>query len=217
MKRIFIVTYNRYLFYITTWISNEITIQTILDKDFLKILTNIVVGCDENSIINLRTIFESGLGIRALKNLFLVHDISFYNDDPNVLDLFQGYLFKSTCPFNMSIIKPVLWHILNIIFHHNRDQYSCIINSILYLIQEPLSTTEIVLVIFGEQGTDKKSSLPVFFRSYSDVMQYQMKTKSAKLAIDSIVLLRIKYSSSLMGINQLKTKNISTLIVSNHW
>jgi hypothetical protein len=90
MKRIFVFTYNPYLFYVKTRINNEIAIQAISDNEFLKTIKNIVVNCDDKSIIGLKTIFESDIGTTAIKNLFLIHDISFYSQDPNALSLFQG-------------------------------------------------------------------------------------------------------------------------------
>jgi hypothetical protein len=116
---------------------------------------NIVVGCDEKSIVNLRTIFESGICIAAVKNLFLVHDISFYSLDLNVLSLFQGFPFDLECTLNKSVIQPFLDHFLNIICDHDLDLSSYIINWISFLIQKPGRKTETSLVIISEQGTGK--------------------------------------------------------------
>jgi hypothetical protein len=119
MKCIFIFTYNPYLFYVKTRVNNVIIIQTILDKDFLNTLNNIVVGIDDKSIINMKIIFKSESNATAVKNLFLIHDVNFYSQDPNVLSLFQGYPFKSIYTLNMSIIQHFLDHILNNICNHN--------------------------------------------------------------------------------------------------
>jgi hypothetical protein len=78
MKLIFVFTFNPHLFYFKSPINNEITIQVILDTDFLKTLKNIVSGCDDKSIASLRTTFELGIGTASVKNLFS-YDASFCN------------------------------------------------------------------------------------------------------------------------------------------
>jgi hypothetical protein len=100
MRHIFVLTFNPYLFYVKTRVNNELTMQTIPENEFLKTLKNIVVGIDDKSVVNLRTIFELRIGSNAVKNLFLVHDVSFYIQDPNVLSLFQGYPFEHRTSFS---------------------------------------------------------------------------------------------------------------------
>jgi hypothetical protein len=85
MMCIFVFTFNLCYKYAITRINNEIVIQVIADKEFLKTLRIIVVGCDKKSILSLWTIFESGIGTAALKNLFLLQDVRFSYQDPNVL------------------------------------------------------------------------------------------------------------------------------------
>jgi hypothetical protein len=91
IKHIFVFTYNSYLFEVNTRINNEITIQRISEKYFLKTLKNMTVGFDTKSIISLMTIFETGSGIIVVKNSFLICDASFYSRYANVLPLFQRY------------------------------------------------------------------------------------------------------------------------------
>jgi hypothetical protein len=134
-KYVFVFTLNPYLFYVKAWINNEIAIQRKPDTGFLKTLKNIAVNCDDISVISRRTIFESGFGPAAVKNLFLEQDLSFYSQELNILSLFQSDPFESTCNFNMSLIQPFLDHILNIKCDHNLDFCSYIINWILFLIQ----------------------------------------------------------------------------------
>jgi hypothetical protein len=86
-KRIFVFILNSCLFYVKAQINNEITIQTISDTDLHKTLKNIVVGCDDKSVINVRIIFESDTGPASGKNFFLIGDVSFYNQESNVLNL----------------------------------------------------------------------------------------------------------------------------------
>jgi hypothetical protein len=78
-KRVFVFTFNLYLFYIKARINNEITIQRKSDISFLKTLKNIAVSSDDISVINRIAIFESGFGPTTVKNLFLVHNLSFYS------------------------------------------------------------------------------------------------------------------------------------------
>jgi hypothetical protein len=127
MKCVFVFTYNSYLFSVNTWVNNDIATQIICNNDFWNTLRNIVEGADDKSVISLRTIFETGLFISAVKNLFLVHDVSFYSQDLNVLNIFQGYPFKSICNLHMSIIQSFLDQILNIICDHDLNLYSYII------------------------------------------------------------------------------------------
>jgi hypothetical protein len=155
IKSIFVFTYNLYLFYFKTQINNVIAMQTIFDKDFFKILKNIIVGFDDRSIINMMAIFESGSDTTAVKNLFLVHDVSFYSRDPNILNLFQQYHLESNCTLNMSITQPFLDHIFNNICDHNLKLYSYIVNRILYLIQKSGSEIETTFIIIWEQETGK--------------------------------------------------------------
>jgi hypothetical protein len=70
MMRIFVFTYNPYLFYVNTGINYELIIQTIPEKHFSKTLNNITVDVDDKSIINVRTIFESETGTAALRTYF---------------------------------------------------------------------------------------------------------------------------------------------------
>jgi hypothetical protein len=77
MKHFFVFIHNLYLFYVKTRVNNEITIQMILNQNFLNFPKNIVVDDGEKSIISLRIMFESGLIVSAFKNLFLLHDASF--------------------------------------------------------------------------------------------------------------------------------------------
>jgi hypothetical protein len=53
MRRIFVFTFNPYLFYIKTLVNNELTIQTMPDNEFLKTLKNIIIGIDDKSIVNI--------------------------------------------------------------------------------------------------------------------------------------------------------------------
>jgi hypothetical protein len=55
----------------------------------------------------------------------------------------------------MSIIKPFLDHILDIVCDHHLDFYSYIINRISYLIQKFGNKTKATLVIIDEQDTGK--------------------------------------------------------------
>jgi Holliday junction resolvasome RuvABC endonuclease subunit len=71
MKRLFVFNYNPYLSDVKAQVNNVITIKTIWETDFLKTLKNIVIECVEN------TIFESGIDIAAVENLFFFHNISF--------------------------------------------------------------------------------------------------------------------------------------------
>jgi hypothetical protein len=55
MKLIFVFNCNPYLFYIKTGVNNDVTIQTILHTDFLKTVYNIVVNCEDKSILRIKT------------------------------------------------------------------------------------------------------------------------------------------------------------------
>jgi hypothetical protein len=154
-KHVFVFTFNPYLFYVKTRINNEITIQRKSDTGFLKTLKNIAVRCDGISVINRRTIFESGIGPASIKNLFLVNDLSFYNRKLNILSLFQCYPFESTWQFNMSVIQPFSWQ------HTQYQMWSQPWFLLLYYQLDIISDskhrskTETTLDIIGEQGTEE--------------------------------------------------------------
>jgi hypothetical protein len=61
MKHIFVFTYNPSLFSVETRVNNEITIPTIPDTDFLKTLNNIIVDCDDKSIVALEQFLNQAL------------------------------------------------------------------------------------------------------------------------------------------------------------
>jgi hypothetical protein len=124
MKHIFVFTFNTNLFYVKTRVNNEIVFP---DKGFLKTFKNIVVWCDDKSMVNLWIIFESGVGTTVVKNWFYIHNVTFDFLGLHVRSLFQGYPYESTCTFNRNIIQPFLDHILNIICDHVLDLNSFII------------------------------------------------------------------------------------------
>jgi hypothetical protein len=116
----------------------------------MKGLQNIGVEYNDKSIATLKPIFESDIGTDAVKNLFLVHDLSFYSLDLNALRLFQCCLYESDCTFNMNLIQPFLDHIQNIIWDSDLDLYSYIVDIISFRIQKHGSKTETALIIIGE-------------------------------------------------------------------
>jgi hypothetical protein len=78
-------------------------------------------------MINFSSIFETGYGEEAIKNIFLLIDIRFLTRDPNVLSLIQGYPCDSKTreidSINNQLFNSFLNHIQNVIGDTNIELF----------------------------------------------------------------------------------------------
>lgn len=168
MKRVMAFTYDPFMFYIKSKSINGLTIQARNETDVIKIMKNIVVGEEIVNIqtgkstfkqvrneISLKTLFDKGVGVNQIKNLFLVRGVRFISDDPQELSLFGGYPYHKIDSINHDLINPFLSHIREVICNNNNDIYNYIINWVSFIVQRPGDKTGSAIIITGDKGTGK--------------------------------------------------------------
>jgi len=177
MQRLMAYTNNPYLFYVKTLEKGNFRIQVRGDKDMAKTLKSILIGeeiayvptgKDKNgkmtfrkvsNPVSLYQIFNDGVGLNANKLKFLVRDVKFISNEPNVLSVFRGYPYKPIDSVKLPLIQPFLDHVQKIICNNNLEVFEFILNWIAFIIQNPGEKCETALLLISDQGCGKN----VFF------------------------------------------------------
>jgi len=169
MQRIMIYTLDPFLFYQKYHTEQGNVMEVLTKKEMFEKLFHTKIGTiqitkqvgkrvvvDEKEI-NLKMLFEEGVGIHANSRKFEARSVKFITNDPRDFPLFKGYPWKPLPDdkYDCKIIDPWLDHVAENLCCNDGDVYDYLINWLAFIVQKPGVKTTVAPMIIGEHGTGK--------------------------------------------------------------
>ena len=169
MQRIMIYTLDPFLFYQKHHTEQGNVMEIVSKKDMYEKLIHAKIGTIqitkqvgkrqivEEKEVNLKQLFEEGVGVHSNSKKFEVRSVKFKTDDPRDFPLFQGYPWKilSDEDFDITLIRPWLDHVADNLCNGEPDVYEYLIKWIAFIVQKPGVKTCTAPMIIGDHGTGK--------------------------------------------------------------